>query len=139
MELSEEIEPQVVFYNIFPTIFTLERLKFPIDSLESKRRHFGINCSENKETFNPTCFGFCIIASDEKKINASVLISFTALRRTDLVSGRSCAPLTQLLGLTVALLITHFTLSQVYRGSKALYNHDNGCTFIIHALFKLLN
>ena len=29
--------------------------------------------------------------------------------------------------MAVSLLITHFTLSQVYRGSKALYNHDNGC------------
>ena len=74
----------------------------------------------------PNLFWILSIASDEKKINASVLISFTALRRTDLVSGTSYAPVTQLLGLTVSLLITHFTLSQVYRGSKALYNHDNG-------------
>ena len=68
----------------------------------------------------------------KKIINASVVISFTALRRTDLVSGTSYAPLTQLLGLTVSLLITHFTLSQVYRGSKALYNHNNGCIHNSH-------
>ena len=74
----------------------------------------------------------------KKKINASVLISFTALRRTDLVSGTSYAPLTQLLGLTVSLLITHFTLSQVYRGSKASTTIIIAA-FIIHILFKLLN
>jgi len=80
----------------------------------------------------PNLFRILSIASNEKEINASVLISLKALRRTDLVSGTSYAPLTQLLGLTVSLLITHFTLSQVYRGSKALYNHDNGCIHNSH-------
>lgn len=69
----------------------------------------------------------------KKKINASMLISFTALKEGQTwCQELAIAPLTQLLGLTVSLLITHFTLSQVYRGSKALYNHYNGCIHNSH-------